>query len=102
MADSGNRPESFWREALSLRGAPTHLFLPGLIAFGALATLVYFAYLRWLDIAIQVGPHEVAGALLGILLMMRTNAGYDRWWEARKAWGGIVNQSRNLVLAALA
>ena len=33
---------------------------------------------------------------------MRTNAGYDRWWEARKLWGGIVNQSRNLALLALA
>jgi putative membrane protein len=76
--------------------------LPSVVAFGAIATLVYLAYLRWSDIAIQVGPHEVAGALLGILLVMRTNAGYERWWEGRKAWGGIVNQSRNLVLAALA
>src|SRR5262249_38285413 len=28
--------------------------------------------------------------------------GYERWWEGRKLWGGIVNQSRNLVIAALA
>jgi putative membrane protein len=33
---------------------------------------------------------------------LRTNSGYDRWWEARKLWGGIVNQSRSLVQAALA
>jgi putative membrane protein len=32
---------------------------------------------------------------------LRTNAGYDRWWEARKLWGGIVNQSRNLAISAL-
>jgi putative membrane protein len=38
---------------------------------------------------------------LGLLLVLRTNAGYDRWWEARKLWGGIVNQSRNLVIGAL-
>ena len=52
--------------------------------------------------SIEVGPHEVAGALLGLLLVLRTNAGYERWWEARKLWGGIVNQSRNLAMAALA
>ena len=28
--------------------------------------------------------------------MLRVNAGQDRWWEARKIWGSIVNQSRNL------
>jgi len=33
---------------------------------------------------------------------MRTNAGYERWWEARKLWGGIVNQARNLALIGLA
>ena len=32
---------------------------------------------------------------------MRVNAGYNRWWEARVLWGGIVNQSRNLAIAGL-
>ena len=49
-----------------------------------------------------VAPYEVAGAVLGLLLVLRTNAGYDRWWEARKLWGGIVNQSRNLATHGLA
>ena len=33
--------------------------------------------------------------------MLRTNAGYERWWEARKLWGGIVNQTRNLAIQAI-
>jgi putative membrane protein len=77
--------------------------LPGVLAFGWLATLV--CLLQWLttaDISIEVGPHEIAGGVIGLLLVLRTNAGYDRWWEARKLWGGIVNQSRNLAVAALA
>ena len=36
------------------------------------------------------------------MLVVRTNAGYERWWEGRKLWGGIVNQSRNLALIGLA
>ena len=53
-------------------------------------------------IALAIAPFEFAGAALGLLLILRTNAGYDRWWEARIVWGGIVNQSRNLVIGAMA
>src|SRR5690606_37599822 len=43
-----------------------------------------------------IAHYELIGAMLAVLLMLRTNAGYDRWYEGRKLWGGIVNQSRNL------
>jgi putative membrane protein len=62
-------------------------------------TYIFFGY-PGLDF--DIGPVEVSGAVLGLLLVLRTNAGYDRWWEARKLWGGIVNQCRNLVISALA
>jgi putative membrane protein len=32
------------------------------------------------------------------LLAYRTNTAYDRWWEGRKQWGALVNNSRNLAL----
>jgi putative membrane protein len=102
MADRASKPRHFWEEVVALRGTVTARVLPGVIAFGAIAELIYFAFRLWPGIAIEVGPHELAGALLGILMVARTTNGYDRWWEARKAWGGIVNQSRNLALVALA
>jgi len=40
--------------------------------------------------------HTLIGAVLGLLLVFRTNSSYDRFWEGRKLWGGIVNDSRNL------
>jgi putative membrane protein len=92
----------FWKEAFSLRGSATPRVLPNVLAVGLIATAVDFVYLSQPWIAIEVGPHEAAGALLGLLLVLRTNAGYDRWWEARKLWGGIVNQARNLAVCALA
>jgi putative membrane protein len=70
-----------------------------------LISLVIYALHKWPhtpQLGIQVAPFEFAGAVLGILLVLRTNAGYDRWWEGRKLWGGIVNQSRDLAIAALA
>ncbi len=39
---------------------------------------------------------------LGLLLVFRTNASYDRFWEGRKLWGSIVNECRNLARGARA
>jgi putative membrane protein len=39
-------------------------------------------------------PFQIAGVALAIFLGFRNNSAYDRWWEGRKLWGGIVNQSR--------
>jgi putative membrane protein len=77
------------------------------LGFGLIAAVVTLAAgfaeeTLGMRLGLAVAPYEIAGAALGLLLVLRTNAGYDRWWEARKLWGGIVNQSRNLVISALA
>src|SRR5581483_1443159 len=46
--------------------------------------------------------HSLVGVALGLLLVFRTNASYDRFWEGRKLWGTIVNESRNLARSARA
>ena len=51
-------------------------------------------------LAIPVEAHTLIGAALGLLMVFRTNASYDRFWEGRKLWGGIVNASRNLARSA--
>jgi putative membrane protein len=40
--------------------------------------------------------HGMLGFVISLLLAYRTNTAYDRWWEGRKMWGGLVNSSRNL------
>jgi putative membrane protein len=40
----------------------------------------------------------VNGLILGVLLAFRNREAYDRWWEARKLWGQLINDSRNLCL----
>jgi ion channel-forming bestrophin family protein len=42
--------------------------------------------------------HSLLGIVLGLFLVFRTNSAYDRWWEGRRMWGGIVNSSRNFAL----
>lgn len=38
------------------------------------------------------------GTSISVLLSFKMNQSYDRWWEARKIWGAIVNDSRNFVI----
>ncbi|GGH74268.1 putative membrane protein [Filimonas zeae] len=38
------------------------------------------------------------GTSISVLLSFKMNQSYDRWWEARKLWGAIVNDSRSLIL----
>ena len=42
--------------------------------------------------------HSMLGFVISLLLAYRTNTAYDRWWEGRKLWGSLVNNSRNLAL----
>lgn len=95
----------FWGEAFTLDGSIrlhviSYVFVFGLIASltcGLVELIEWFCRVR---VVLEVAPYEIAGAALGLLLVLRTNAGYDRWWEGRKLWGGIVNQSRNAAVSA--
>ncbi len=40
----------------------------------------------------------VNGLALSFLIGFRNNHAYDRWWEARKLWGQLINDNRNLCL----
>ena len=100
-----NKPMAFWQEAVALDGSASPFVFQRVLIFGAFAGLVLAfdtAMGHKPEIEIGVAPYEVAGAALGLLLVLRTNAGNERWWEARKLWGGIVNRCRHLAVVALA
>ena len=42
--------------------------------------------------------HSILGFVLSLLIVFRTNTAYDRWWEGRKLWGALVNNTRNLAV----
>jgi putative membrane protein len=45
-----------------------------------------------------IAVYSILGFVISLLLVFRTNTAYDRWWEGRKLWGAIVNDTRNLAL----
>ena len=98
---------TFWREAVLIKGSVTPIVIFNVFVFGLIAAFIcvvdhFIEDVFQVNLGLEVGPHEIAGAALGLLLILRTNAGYDRWWEGRTLWGGIVNQSRNLALESMA
>ncbi|MFA6246106.1 MAG: bestrophin family ion channel [Mucilaginibacter sp.] len=38
------------------------------------------------------------GTAISVILSFKISQSYDRWWEARKIWGSIVNESRTFIL----
>ena len=52
-------------------------------------------------VELPVAPVTVLGGGLAIFLAFRNNSAYDRWWEARKIWGGIVNYSRTFAMQVI-
>lgn len=96
----------FWRQAFALQGSITPAVIPNVICVGVVSALICWisSFVKanyGVDLTLEIAPYEFTGAALGLLLVLRTNSGYDRWWEARKLWGGIVNQSRNFVINCL-
>jgi putative membrane protein len=98
------RPD-FWTHVFEWDGSGEHMVTLSALGFGLFAALVWFV--DWvtpedISLGLAVAPYEFAGAVLGSLLVLRTNSGLDRWWEARKLWGAIINESRNLAIIVVA
>ena len=66
-----------------------------IFCFLLLATIVYlFHRFSNLNVEIPISIAATIGTAVAILLGFKNNAAYERWWEARKIWGAIVNSSR--------
>jgi ion channel-forming bestrophin family protein len=65
-----------------------------------IGTLVYYIkqQLRYLLPDIPIAIPAFIGTAISVILSFKLSQSYDRWWEARKIWGSIVNDSRNLIL----
>ena len=63
-------------------------------ASGTIAAVLWWKF-QWDWMILPTTPLTVVGAALGIFVSFRTNSAYDRWWEGRKLWGRMINESRH-------
>lgn len=66
------------------------------VVIGFSAALVAFDTLVHPLPHLSATPFATFGIALSLFLGFRNNAAYDRWWEARKLWGGLVADLRSL------
>ncbi|WP_258102954.1 bestrophin family protein [Marinoscillum sp. MHG1-6] len=76
------------------------VLFPLILFIGVFTTVLCFLIIDVLGwhYAGAIGFHSILGVILGLFLVLRTNTAYDRWWEGRKLWGQLVNDSRQLAV----
>src|SRR6185295_11431615 len=75
------------------------LLIPGMIGLTIFTgTLCYLHVEEHIKLRNTMVMHSLLGFVISLLLVFRTNTAYDRWWEGRRLWGELVNNSRNLML----
>jgi len=71
-----------------------------IIFFTIFSSLVTIAFevlkIKWLQV--PLAPVGLIGTAVAFMVGFQNNAAYDRIWEARKVWGGIVNTSRSFII----
>ncbi len=71
-----------------------------LVAYDVAVTVLYMVFHQhW--IAVPEIPLPLLGGAITLVVTLRNNAAYNRWWEARTLWGAVVNNSRSIARSAL-
>jgi len=94
-----------WLAALALHRSDTfRKLLPMLVLVGLFTWGIGYLETEYLRLSkgdyVSNLPvmHSLLGFAISMLLVFRTNTAYDRWWEARRLWGQLVNVSRNTAI----
>lgn len=85
-----------------MRGSVVPRILPQIVGFAAYAAaIVALVHIAGFSLdSFSIAPFGLIAITLSIYLGFRNNAAYDRWWEARKLWGQLVYEVRNLARAS--
>ena len=86
-----------WQWLFAVRGSVLPRIAPQLLFIVACAAAVVAVDKLLLPLThSDATPFAVIGVALSLFLGFRNNAAYDRWWEARKLWGGLLADLRSL------
>ncbi len=66
------------------------------------AVYALYVYAGWQWLKLPFLPISTIGTAVAFYVGFKNNAAYDRFWEGRKIWGGIVNESRTWAAFVLA
>ena len=98
MIVSNNDHRTWLKQTFSVRGSAIPRTWKRVLFYFVFAMLITYLFKRfhWERYHLNALPFTLVGTVLGIYLGLRSNASYDRFWEGRKLWGGMVNITRTL------
>jgi putative membrane protein len=87
---------NWWRMVWTVRGSTITSTWPRIAGATLWSVLITIVWTEWglARFSLTTTPFSLIGVALSIFLGFRNNAAYDRFWEARKLWGRLVNASR--------
>ncbi len=94
-------PKNWFSSILAFRRSDTILIIWKEMIYIFLFTLALTYFELRMEMNVDrwgklLAVYSLIGFVLSLLLVFRTNTAYDRWWEGRKKWGEMVNNTRNL------
>ncbi len=91
-------PKDWFRLIFQFHRSDTfRILLPTMTLLGlCTAGLTYLQIQQVVHVKASTVFHQILGFALSMLLVFRINTAYDRWWEGRRLWGALVNNSRSL------
>jgi putative membrane protein len=95
--------ENWFRMLFIWHGSVLPQILPRLILlFIISASIVFFKGMLFNHkIPLNPAPFTIFGIALALFLGFRNNASYERFWEGRKLWGSLLNDTRSLARQAI-
>lgn len=81
--------------AFRLHGSVIPAIMPRTLLCGAVGVIVSILYIHEVPVSYPIN-NFIPELVLSLLLVFRTNTAYERFWEGRKLWGGLVNSVRNM------
>jgi putative membrane protein len=95
--------DSWFTLLFAWKGSVLPEILPRLVFLWVLSSVVTYFHGSILNykIALNPAPFTLMGVALALFLGFRNSVAYDRFWEARKLWGALLNDSRSLARQAL-
>jgi len=97
-------PKNWFKLIFALHKSDTiRILWKELIYIGVFTSIITFLIITYGGEIIEsleklITLYSLIGFVISLLLVFRTNTAYDRWWEGRKKWGALVNDTRNLAI----
>lgn len=94
-------PKNWFGLIFNFHKTDTFRFLmPAMFGLAVLSAVLCYLHLELKCVTFRSTTvmHSLLGFVISLLLVFRTNTAYDRWWEGRKLWGDLVNNTRNLMM----